>query len=115
MEALTTTAPGVRFRDFAILSRPAFALAIVLRTLRSSFDQGWRISFVFLGIVAPLRSRPLKNRTCRPQGTFTWGMAALGLIARCRFRSSLRRQPVPQRAYQEKMISIFIFDFTGLR
>jgi hypothetical protein len=54
--ALTVTAPGVHLRDFAILTRPAFCLAIVLRVFISSFDHNTRL-LVFLRISTP----PLKR------------------------------------------------------
>ena len=58
--ALTDTAAGVRLRNFAILTRPAFCLDIVLRVLRSSFDHNTRL-LVFLGISTP----PIEARVLR--------------------------------------------------
>src|SRR5882757_9892862 len=71
MEAFTVTAPGVRFKDFATLSRPLFCLAIVLRVLMSSFDQGRRVTFFFLGMCAPFEDAPFTNRHQSRQETFT--------------------------------------------
>jgi hypothetical protein len=75
--ALTVTAPGVRFKDFAILTRPAFCLAIVLRSLTSSFDHSTRL-LIFFGIIAPTLGAPSKRRCDSRQGTSSGSIATVG-------------------------------------
>jgi hypothetical protein len=51
--AFTVTAAGVRFRAFAILSRPLFSFVIVFIVLTSSFDHRTSLLF-FLGMSTPI-------------------------------------------------------------
>jgi hypothetical protein len=99
--ALTVTAAGVRFKDFAILSRPAFCFAIVLSVLRSSLDHNTRTLF-FLAISHSSSGTACKNRLQQRQGRFTGNvspfLAGLPAFARRRYANitftieSLRRQ-----------------------